>query len=488
MATFVEITPDAFNEKFHALGNDVASERSYRQKGWVGGRGTEHNVRRPVRGIQIKDDTYAMIQVRTAGGVNLPLFDAAGTMFGADGAASHIGRSTHNSNFLIQQVQEQRAEKQQIVLTFGEPYIFFFGEQPRIINVTGVLLNTEDFNWRAEWWENYDRYLRGTQCVRQRTRVYLSWDDIVVEGYIMSANAQEDATNRNIVQFQFQMFLTNYENISNIGDAFGHIKDKEISLNPDQIEFLNSLGQGSSTTLAVREGNQPTVGNSLLQNLRNGAILSAFAQGTARLVEIQDQVVDILAEAGRFVSGRNIRVPVGFTGSGVFDDAQIALASLSFPTSESRFGQVGGIRQVEDPNNPGSISVRSISISQQLAGHTYTIQGELGARFGVDRRSLGLYENEDEFVARYTPALTGKTEVPELYRDQKANGAMVSGTVRRTFKEFGIDLEETNELNRLIAKGVFGVVSIAAGVGLNAANDASSGGVGFGTNILGTVL
>lgn len=483
MATFVEITPDAFNESFRQnVQQDILSDRALTSQGSQSRR-LEHNVRRPVRGIQIKDDTYAMIQVRTANGHNLPLFDAAGTLFGEDGEESHIGRSTHNSNFLIQSVQEQRAEKQQIVLTFGEPYIFFFGEQPRIINVSGVLLNTEDFNWRAEWWANYDQYLRGTQCVRQRTRVYLSWDDIIVEGYIMACTAQEEASNRNIVQFQFQMFLTNYENISSIGDSFAHIAYKDISLNPDTVEFLNSVGGGRSTTLAVRAASVEAAGissNSMLQNLRNGAIFEALSQGTARLVEIQDQVVDILAEAGRFVSGRNIRVPVGFTGSGVFDDAQVALASIP--------GALDVIQELRDPNFPNFFSQRTISLSQAIAGHSYTIESSLGKRFTPQRVGVGLYENEDEFVARFTPAIRGKSDVPELYRDQQGEGVQVSQSVIRAFREFGVDVEEPSELTRLIAKVGFGIVSVPLGAGLNALNSASAGGVGFGTNIAGTLL
>ena len=42
-------------------------------------------------------------------------------------------RSTVNSNFLIQAVTEERMEKQQVVETFGESFIFFFGERPRVI-------------------------------------------------------------------------------------------------------------------------------------------------------------------------------------------------------------------------------------------------------------------------------------------------------------------------------------------------------------------
>jgi hypothetical protein len=476
--TFVIIQPDAFNESFNKSSDEILQDRSLSSQG-IGGKG----YRRPVRGIQIKEDTYATIQVRKADGTNLLLFDAA-----ADGG----WMGTQNSNFLIQSIQEQRAEKQQIVLTFGEPYIFFFGEQPRILQVEGILLNTEDFNWRAEWWKNYDEHLRGTQCVRSRTRVVLSWDDIVVQGYIISSNANETSQNPNFVTFQFQMFLTNYENISSIGDPLAHLPEG-VTLDPTSLdksgyllkaggksledafasnELYNQLSQGSSTLTAVREENlrvsenlEGGVGkNSMLQNLRDGAVYEAMQQGLNAMVEIQGQMVDILAEAGQFISGRNIRVPLGFEGSAVYDDAQVALASL--PASAQ---------------NPW-LRERTVTISAKLAGQTYLIQGSLGAKTQPARYG-GLYLNADEFVSRVSQDLPGKVEVPELYKDQQAEAKEMVARVRKVFKDFKIDTDPPREVDLAAQKAFFGIFAIASGAALGVITQ-ESGTARFLTNLL----
>lgn len=473
MSTFVLLTPDAFNQRIQQVSGDLASDRSLTTQGLTGGTGAYDQVRRPTRGIQIKRDTYATLQVRTADGRAIPLFDAG---------SSKNGMSDIDSNFLIQQIQEQRAEKQQIVLTFGTPYIFFFGEQPRTLNVTGVLLNTEDFNWRAEWWENYDRYLRGTQCVRSRARVYLSWDDIVVEGYILSANASETTTEQHYVPFSFQMFLTNYQNISNIGDSFAHLGHLA-SLNPAELgsrleadlannPLYQSLGQGSSTTRAVLAANQAlalgagTGKDSLLDSLRNDEVLSALSHGTSRLAEINGQIVDILAEAGRFVAGRNIRVPLGFEGSAVFGDAQVALATIA---PEIITGQA-----------------RTISISRELAGKSFTLQYDRGRRTSPAHYG-GLFENTDEFVARSTPAAGRAVQVPELYATQQADDLVLAEQVRATFRAFGVDVEPPDEAQLLARRMAFGVISLAGGLALNQANTDSDGWTGFGLNLVGSL-
>lgn len=466
MATFVEVVPDAFAVSFAKTAGDAKKQARPGGPGMMQSSGRFDHVRRPVRGIEIKDDTYATIQVVTADGRNLPLIDAAGTIKGtSDGQGQAAGYTTHYSNFLIQSISEQRAEKNQIVVTFGEPYIFFFGEQPRIIQAQGVLLNTVDFNWRAEFLENYDKYLRGTRCVQNKTRVYLSWDDIIIEGYIMNTDVQEQSVERNYVTFSFQMFLTNYQNISSIGDPEAHLRGKQINLNPDDIDTLGAASDGfRSSALAVRQANISAAASSntsLLSMLRDGQVLTAFQTGTSRLVEIQGQVTDILNRAADFVSGRNIRVPVGFTGVGAFDeeDTQISLSSI-------------------DQNQNGKFV-----ISGSLLGKPFSISATVGdetmpSTFGP------LWMNTDEFVSRGSPQPT-PPEFVNLFKIQEGDEVVVAGLVRRTFKIFGIDTEPPSEVTRLIGQVGFGIVQYVAGSKLG---DIKSQGARQAINVIPTLV
>ena len=146
-------------------------------------RPTYENVRRPLRGISIKEDTYAVLRVKTATGTDIPLFDSS-----SPDHVDNIGRSAQYSNFIIQQIQEQRQEKQQIIETFGEDYIFFFGERPRFLNVSGVLVNTKDFNWKSEFWVNYENNLRGTKLVELSTGAKINVPLFINTGDIVRIN------------------------------------------------------------------------------------------------------------------------------------------------------------------------------------------------------------------------------------------------------------------------------------------------------------
>jgi len=233
MAVFIELTVADLDRVFqNVLGKSKAGSRR-------SGAG-EPNVRRPMRGMEIKEDTYATIRVIRADGTELKLFDSS----------SEGGTSSRYSNFIIQSVQDARMEKQQIVETFGEPYIYFFGEAPRFIDVNAVLLNSFDFNWRAEWWQNYNDYLRGTRLVEMGARCYLFYDDIIVEGFMVSCQAQEDAQNPLSVQMGFRMFVSNYANISFIGDDTYPIHDNTVI--PEAIKVDDNTITYSMPTAAER--------------------------------------------------------------------------------------------------------------------------------------------------------------------------------------------------------------------------------------------
>lgn len=202
MAVFIELTTDPFEANYKRLKdrNDPSLSRP--------GRAGLTNVRRPLRGLEIKEDTYASIKVIRADGSEVAFKDSS----------SATGESRAYSNFILQSVQEARMEKHQIIETFGEPYIYFFGEAPRFLDVTAVLINSNDFNWEAEWWDNWERTLRGTKSVEQGARTYLFYDDNVVEGYMLMAQAQKTSTEPFMIALTFRFFVSSYRNVSFVGD------------------------------------------------------------------------------------------------------------------------------------------------------------------------------------------------------------------------------------------------------------------------------
>ncbi len=196
-------------------------------------------MRRPLRGLEVKDDTYALIRMIKANGAEIPLLDSG----------SYSGETRAYANFILQNVQEARMEKHQIVETFGEPYIFFFGEAPRFLDIQAVLVNSHDFNWEAEWWFNYENYFRGTKSVEHGARTYLFYEDNVVEGYILQAQSVKVSEQPMVVQLVFRLFVTNYDNISFIGEPSFPIRSGASI--PDGIDLTDDLNSEQINALVA---------------------------------------------------------------------------------------------------------------------------------------------------------------------------------------------------------------------------------------------
>lgn len=307
----VAVIPNKFNKVQAAQADRLAGRGS--TKAGMG------DVRRPTRGIQLKDDTYATLQVIKGDGVEIPLVNA-GSRLGALDGSKMVSKT--NSNFLIQQVVEERAEKQQVVETFGESFIFFFGERPRVIMVQGVLLNTFDFNWEAEWWFNYDNFLRGTKCVENDARVFLTYDDTLVSGYIISTSSSKNAPEKNQVGFNFQLFVTDYTQLSKVGDP--NADQSGVEVGSGFAAKMLRQNQYGPMALPYKRGAKPLGPQMSLTEslLRQGVSAVRDTMRTAR--QIANAALIPAAYLDQFL-WNPIRVPIGFAGAVALDETQVDL-------------------------------------------------------------------------------------------------------------------------------------------------------------------
>lgn len=260
-------------------------------------------IRRPYRGIQIKEDTYATMSIVDGSGKVIPLVSESDTKFDLEDK----GRVDVYADFVLQQITEERTEKQQIIETFGDSFIFFFGERPRMLNISGILVNTDDFGWRAQFMHNYENFLRGTKLVQRNARMYLAWDTIVVEGYPINVQASEDAGNPYTVNFNMQIFLTNHQD-------FGRIGIKDFPAAPRDTETFSALNRELeerdrfiSTTTDVRRLNFES-------RDAGGGLGGFFREGVRAVNNITNLVGNLVGSAATILSGRVVRKPLGIAG------------------------------------------------------------------------------------------------------------------------------------------------------------------------------
>lgn len=164
-------------------------------------------------------------------------------------------RSEHPTytDFLLTTYQTGWTEKSQVVETFGEPYLYFFGKQIQTIRCDGWLVNTIDFPWLHEWIWNYNNVLRGSQLAAADARAYLQIGMDVYEGYLVASDFSATASDEFKVPFNFTMYVTQHISIAEQSfDTWSKYIDPEI-VDPDfhmtrrlsdkQIQEIKSLGR-----------------------------------------------------------------------------------------------------------------------------------------------------------------------------------------------------------------------------------------------------
>ena len=215
-----DFIPNFYDTDYLSTVNERGSSGEYLFPDKVAGT----NVSRPMTGTQPKPNTYATVRVIDANNKTLKVFNRLGDEYdySADGSPAQVRKSVGTfsepnasewTDWLLQSVQEERTEKTQIVETFGDTYIYAFGEKPQVLAFTGILMNTADFNWKAVFWENWDKFFRATKLVERNARMYITYDDVLVEGYPLNAGAVQSAMDPATIQFSFQFFVTKRVNI-----------------------------------------------------------------------------------------------------------------------------------------------------------------------------------------------------------------------------------------------------------------------------------
>lgn len=113
------------------------------------------------------------------------------------------------TEFILEDAQEQMQERFQLQETFGDFNVYFFGKRAEIFSYSGSLLNASgNLQWRNQFLYNYENFLRGTKCAELKARAYLLYDDVIREGFIISAGTNQNSITEGVVKFNFTLLVT----------------------------------------------------------------------------------------------------------------------------------------------------------------------------------------------------------------------------------------------------------------------------------------
>lgn len=151
-----------------------------------------------------------------------------------------------STEFILEEVQEQMAERFQLQETFGDFHVFFFGKRAEIFTYSGSLINAcGNLQWRNQFLDDYDKFLRGTKCAELKARAYILYDDVMREGFILSASLAQNSTVEGVVKFTFTMLITGKRTLGEIPQVRTPVtvpvpvKDNQFGIN--EFRFYRSI-------------------------------------------------------------------------------------------------------------------------------------------------------------------------------------------------------------------------------------------------------
>jgi hypothetical protein len=245
-------------------------------------------VRRPVRGIQLKPETFA--QMRIPGGA----YDSSGAdvpKSGEPAKSSHVV-SAKTANFLLQAVTIEMEEKFQPVQTFGLTYGFFFGERPHIYTFTAILVDTDDFPWLVDWMGNYEEKSRGTRAVTGGGAVTLSFEEHTVKGYIIRCGIAKNAENPLLAQLTFSMWVTEHSTSREPGDT--------------AVPYRSG---GTPATALPAWNKTDAVRRANIRRLSQAQNPGWFRKVVQTVSAVKNKYDDVVQDVENFLYGRNLTVP-----------------------------------------------------------------------------------------------------------------------------------------------------------------------------------
>ena len=132
--------------------------------------------------------------------------DLVGSKSAVSEMADPSGSQTYGyDKFLITSVGSQFTEKTQIVEVFGDnEVVYYFGREPLIFSIGGVLVDSPDNNWFVNWLKMYSDFLRGTQLAKNYELLKLVLPNMALTGTITGFSFQQSSERDTDIAFTFQ--------------------------------------------------------------------------------------------------------------------------------------------------------------------------------------------------------------------------------------------------------------------------------------------
>ena len=163
--------------------------------------------------------------------------------------------------FILTDVQESHNEKVELVPLPGDSFAsYFYGCNPRQFNFSGVLLNTDEDQWRDAFEQVYEKYLRGSVSSRNFNIVQVRYGGRIVSGWLTSLSQQLTSQSDLYAQFSFTVLVSRIDMIGGSNAFKDYLIDEKLAFKAADL----------SSDYAVLD---PSNYNAMIDPLRTGVVV-----------------------------------------------------------------------------------------------------------------------------------------------------------------------------------------------------------------------
>ena len=213
-------------------------------------------------------------------------------------------------SFLLTGVSCSLSEKMQVTQVFGDnEVVYYFGRQPIVFNISGVLVDSRDNEWFTEWLRMYSAVLRGTQLAQRNQLLRLVLPNMILTGTIAETSWSQESSNDVTVSFNFSFLAKRVEplavaesdsmaqNLIDFSKAEGFISQQKITSLKKDVARLASAIQDPKTTIAEL--------GSAIYSTTVSAAKDSFATSPAIKGAI-DSLLGVRADVENFVNNNSL--------------------------------------------------------------------------------------------------------------------------------------------------------------------------------------
>ena len=207
-------------------------------------------------------------------------------LLGPEGPVAFMSDPTNTNTkpgydrFLLTGVSCSMNEKVQISEVFGDSeVVYYFGREPLIFNLSGVLVDSADNLWFTDWLKLYSDFLRGSQTARNYELIKIVLPNMAITGTISGFSWQQDSNRDVDIGFSFQFIAKVVEPLPVAGSKENMISNKVSKVNfatvaklipqsqinslKNQIGGLTSIIQNPSSSLKDKSDAMSKIGSGL---------------------------------------------------------------------------------------------------------------------------------------------------------------------------------------------------------------------------------